>query len=234
MNDMIKIEKDSGRDMTPKLIRDLGMRYPTEKSGRKHRYSFGVYECQYCGKEFEAMTAHIKSGNTRSCGCQKGGNTHGLSHNQFYQTWYDMKYRCYNTMSKDYKHYGARGITVCEEWLDVTNFVAWCEETYPNIKGYSLDRIDNDKGYSPENCRWADKSTQVINQRIRRTNTSGYVGIIWSEAKLKWVSSITTEKKRIWLGDYKTIEEAILARDNYITQNNLQYKLSTDYVKEKK
>jgi hypothetical protein len=145
-----------------------------------------------------------------------------------------MKYRCYNTKRREYKWYGARGITVCEEWQDVTNFVAWAEKTYPNREGYTLDRINNDKGYSPENCRWVDKSTQVINQRIRRTNTSGYVGINWVESKLKWVSRINVEKKRIWLGDYKTIEEAILARDNYITQNNLQYKLSTDYVKEKK
>ena len=227
------IEEGEVRDMTPRLIKDLGMRYPTEKSTRKYRY--GLFECQYCKKEFETNIQSVKCGDTKSCGCVIGKNmTHGFSYHKFYQTWYDMKYRCYNTKRQEYKWYGARGITVCDEWLDVTNFVAWVEKTYPNIEGYTLDRIDNDKGYSPENCRWVDKSTQVINQRIRRTNTSGYVGINWVESKLKWVSRINVEKKRIWLGDYKTIEEAILARDNYITQNNLQYKLSTDYVKEKK
>ena len=224
MNDEIKIEKDSGRDMTPKLIGETYMKYPTETS--QQRYSFGVYECQYCGKEFEAMTAHIKSGNTRSCGCQKGGNTHGLSHNQFYQTWYDMKYRCYNTMSKDYKHYGARGITVCEEWLDVTNFVAWCEETYPNIKGYSLDRIDNDKGYSPENCRWADKVTQNTNQRKSSANTSGFVGVYWDISKNKWTAKVGSNNKLINIGAFKTKEEAVQARDNYIIENGLPHKLS--------
>ena len=227
------MEEEVVKDMTPRLIKDLGMRYPTEKSTRKYRY--GLFECQYCKKEFETYIQSVKCGDTKSCGCLIGKNmTHGFSYHKFYQTWYDMKYRCYNTKRQEYKWYGARGITVCDEWLDVTNFVAWVEKTYPNIEGYTLDRIDNDKGYSPENCRWVDKSTQVINQRIRRTNTSGYVGINWVESKLKWVSRINVEKKRIWLGDYKTIEEAVLARDTYIIENNLQYKLSTDYVKEKK
>ena len=215
----------------PKLIGSTWRKYPTETS--KQKATYGLFECQYCKKEFEARTTHIKSGNTKSCGCLSG-EKHGLHQNKFYKTWYNMRDRCTNPKIKAYKDYGGRGITVCEEWLDVVNFVDWAEKTYPNIEGYTLDRIDNDKGYSPENCRWVDKSTQVINQRIRRTNTSGYVGINWVESKLKWVSRINVEKKRIWLGDYKTIEEAILARDNYITQNNLQYKLSTDYVKEKK
>ena len=224
-----ELDKNNGRDMTPQLIKDLGMRYPTEKSRYKSRY--GLYECQYCGKEWETITKDIKRGQTKSCGCLSG-KKHGLSQNKFYRIWYNMTYRCSNHNSKDYKDYGVRGITVYKEWQDVTNFVAWCESTHPNIEGYTLDRIDNDKGYSPENCRWVDKSTQSINQRVRRTNTSGYVGIIWSEARLKWVSSITTEKKRIWLGEYKTIEEAVLARDNYIIENKLPHKLSTDYNKE--
>ena len=227
MNDKIKIEKDSGRDMTPKLIGETYMKYPTEIS--QQRYRFGVYECQYCGKEFEAMTAHIKSGNTRSCGCQKGGNTHGLSHNQFYQTWYDMKYRCYNTKRRDYKHYGARGITVCEEWLDVANFVAWAEKTHPNTEGMSLDRIDNDKGYSPENCRWADRTTQSINQRKYKSNTSGFVGVNWSKSKSIWVVNIKHHKISKYVGGFKTKEEAVLARDQYIIKNKLPHKLSTQY-----
>ena len=220
-------------DMTPRLILDLGMRYPTENSNRKYRY--GLYECQYCGKEFEGGVDSVKRGHTKSCGCyaREVQTTHGFSYHKFYQTWYDMKYRCYNTKGREYKHYGARGITVCEEWLDVTNFVAWCDATHPNIEGVSLDRIDNDGDYSPENCRWADTYTQVINQRIRRTNTSGYVGINWVEARLKWVSRISVEKKRIWLGDYKTIEDAILARDNYIIENGLPHPISSLSGKEK-
>ena len=216
-------------DMTPKLIGETWRKYPTEKSTQ--RATFGLYECQYCGQEFEAQTKHIKNGHTRSCGCLIGkqAGSHNLYYHRFYPTWNGVMQRCNNPKHKNYKYYGAREITVCEEWLDVRNFIIWAESTHPNMEGYTLDRIDNDKGYSPENCRWADKSTQSINQRMRRTNTSGYIGIIWSEARLKWVSRISVEKKRIWLGEYKTIEEAILARDNYIIENNLPHKLSTEY-----
>jgi hypothetical protein len=223
------LEEELERDMKPRLIGDLGMGYPTSKSTKKYRC--GLYECQYCGKEFEAGTSSVKRGHTKSCGCLRG-DAHGLNSNRFYLTWYNMVKRCNNPKNEDYKNYGERGISVCEEWLDIKNFIAWAEATHPDIEGVSLDRIDNDLGYSPENCRWVDKSTQVINQRIRRTNTSGYVGITWVESKLKWVSRINVEKKRIWLGEYKTKEEAVLARDNYIIENNLPHKLSTDYIME--
>ena len=227
MNDMIKIEKD----MTPKLIGETWRKYPTETSAQLVTY--GLFECQYCGEEFEAITKNVKKGNTKSCGCLSGGK-HGLSSNKFYQTWYDMKYRCYNTMRQDYKDYGARGITVCEEWLNVSNFVAWCEMTHPNTEGVSLDRIGNDKGYSPENCRWADKTTQNINQRIQKNNTSGYVGVSWDKSKDKWVAKIKVNKVVIYIGSFLTKEEAVQARDNYIIENSLPHKLSTDYKEENK
>ena len=215
------------KDMKPRLIEDLGRRYPTEKS--KHKARYGIFECQYCGNHWEVITTHINTGHTKSCGCVNLRITHGLTYHNFYGTWACMVKRCSKPKREDYKYYGARGITVCEEWLDVSNFVAWCDITFPNIEGYTLDRIDVNKGYSPENCRWADASTQVINQRMRRTNTSGYVGINWVESKLKWVSKISVAKKTIWLGEYKTIEEAVQARDNYIIENKLPHKLSTEY-----
>ena len=216
-------------DKSPVLLRDLGMRFPSEVSKQKARY--GLYQCGFCGKDFEARISNVNSGHTISCGCQKGGITHGLSHNHFYKTWKNMMERCYNLKNKNYKDYGGRGISVCTDWQDLANFVSWAESTY--IEGMTMDRINNDGNYEPNNCRWADASTQVLNQRMRRTNTSGYVGITWVESKLKWVSRITTEKKRILLGDYKTIEEAVLARDNYIIENKLPHKLSTDYKGDK-
>ena len=218
------------KDMTPKLIGETYLRKPTEKSRQKYRY--GLYECQYCGKEFEAMTKAIKSGHTKSCGCQKGGITHGRSNSRFYKTWTDMIRRCTNHKATGYKNYGGRGITVCDEWLDVTNFVAWCEETYPNIKGYSLDRIDNDKGYSPENCRWADVTTQILNQRKRKDNTSGFVGICWSNKNNNWMAKIKSGDFYIYIGSFHAIEDAVLARDNYIIENNLPHKLNNNYKKE--
>ena len=134
--------------------------------------------------------------------------------------------RCNNPKNSSYKNYGGRGITVCEEWLDVRNFIAWCEMTHPNIEDISLDRIDNDKGYSPENCRWADKTTQAINQRRMKNNTSGYVGIYWNKASKKWDAKIGVNSKLVHIGTFPLIENAIEARNNYIIENELPHKLS--------
>lgn len=214
-------------DMTPKLLKDLGMRFATANS--KYKYGFGLYKCQYCGGEFECATKSIKSGHTKSCGCLRGGITHGLYNNKFYKTWNAMMSRCTSPNNRDYKYYGARGITVCEEWQDVKNFVVWAEATYPNIEGYTLDRIDNGKGYSPENCTWADKTTQVLNRRIMKNNKSGYVGVIWHIRDKKWGANIGVNNKLINIGSFKTKEEAVQARDNYIIENNLPHPLSTRY-----
>ena len=230
----MKEENVIEKDMTPRLVQDLGVQFATETSSKKSGH--GLYECQYCGTIWRVETTRIITNRTKSCGCLigKSNKKHGLSLSRFYSIWYAIKRRCYNSEYKAFADYGGRGIKVCEEWMDVVKFIEWCEATCPNEKGISLDRINNDLGYSPENCRWTDVSTQNINQRMRRTNTSGYVGINWVESKLKWVSRINVEKKRIWLGEYKTIEEAVQARDNYIIENNLPHKLSTDYVKETK
>ena len=224
-----EMEEDEVRDMTPKLIGDLGMRYPTEKSNRKYRY--GLFECQYCNKEFESMVQNVKEGRTKSCGCLSG-EKHGLRQNKFYKTWYNMTHRCVNPKSKDYKDYGGRGITVCKEWLDIKNFVAWCDLVHPNIEGLSLDRIDVNGNYEPSNCRWADRTTQNINQRMKKNNTSGFVGVSWDKTHQFWIAYITVNKQVVYIGSFRTKEEAVLARDNYIIENNLPHKLSTDYKKE--
>ena len=222
MEDIEEVEKD----MKPRLIGETWRKYPTDTSKQKAIY--GLFECQYCGKEFETQVNDIKSGNIRSCGCLVGKNmTHGLTYNKFYKTWKGMRGRCINPKDKAYKNYGGRGITVCEEWMDVTNFVAWAEATHPNIEGVSLDRIDNDAGYSPENCRWADATTQAINQRMMKNNTSGYVGVGFNKSKGRWEASLKLNNIYKYIGRFKTIEEAVQARDNYIIENKLPHKLST-------
>ena len=219
--------KELEKDMKPRFIEDLGI---LRRGNNKGAYRYGLYECQYCGKEFEAQSSNIKHG-LKSCGCLVGKNTtHGLKSNRFYDTWYGMRGRCINPKDRGYKNYGGRGITVCEEWLDVVNFVAWAEKTHPNIEGLSLDRIDNDKGYSPENCTWSDKTTQAINQRRMKNNKSGYVGVTYHKKGIaKWHSSIGINYKVIHIGSFITKEEAVQARDSYIIENKLPHKLSTEY-----
>ena len=105
-----------------------------------------------------------------------------------------MKTRCYNIKCREYKNYGARGIQVCDRWLDINNFI---EDMYPSYQeGLSLDRIDVDGNYEPDNCRWATYNIQQHNTRdICSNNTSGLRGVCIN--KNKWEAKIMVSNKNI-------------------------------------
>ena len=212
------------KDMTPVLLVDLGMRYPTEESKERKRY--GLYQCQYCGKDFEVQCRSIKSGHTTSCGCLRlmkpNSLIHGFREHRLYYTWSSMLKRCYNEKSQKYKDYGGRGIKVCDRWMDVANFI---EDMYPSFEeGFSLDRIDVDGDYELVNCRWSDKYVQSQNTRdIICTNTSGYRGVSWREDNHKWRSYITVNNKRVYLGYYQTALEAAKAYERYVRLHSLEH-----------
>ena len=130
-----------------------------------------------CGTEITVPSASLLRANTQSCGCLKKerfhNRKHGLSNHKLYAIWEAMIQRCYNPRNKKYDSYGGRGIEVCSEWRQ--NFQAFFEWSMQNRypvgdKGQKLtiDRRDNDRGYSPDNCRWATYSVQNSNQRPRR------------------------------------------------------------------
>lgn len=229
------MELEIEKDMTPILLEDLGTRYPTENS--KHRRRYGLYKCQYCDKEFETTVQSVKCGDTKSCGCQSQGhrNPHGLRGHILYGTWKMMKIRCNNSNHMSYKYYGGRGIQVCERWLDIKNFV---EDMYPSWEeGLTLDRIDVDGNYEPDNCRWVDLNTQSRNTRNTRVNnTSGYRGVSWDSGRDKWVAKIRVNYTRIHLGYYQTSLEAAKAYERYVRLNNLEHNftpaLTEDELKE--
>lgn len=125
-----------------------------------------------------------------------------------YRVWHGMRVRCYKKNTPYYKNYGGRGITVCDEWM--FNF-----ETFVNDIGikpspnHSLDRIDNEKGYCKDNCRWATPTEQARNKRVYKTSETGYSGITITNLGYYHVR-VRNEKTN--LGVFKTLEEAVEAQ----------------------
>ena len=126
-----------------------------------------------CGNQVTKSRPYINRSSNPSCGCAfkemvakrgKNNKTHGDTDSRLYTIWKGMRYRCKNKEDAAYEYYGGRGIDVVDEWNDSYRvFKEWAE-----ANGYSeelsIDRVDNDKGYSPENCRWTDITTQNRNR----------------------------------------------------------------------
>lgn len=137
---------------------------------RKHGKVLWLCKCD-CGKLCSVMSTRLVSGHTTSCGCYVSdlrtelNTTHGGTHTRLYSIWDSMKTRCNNPKSKTYSYYGGKGITVCPEWEK--SFEAFRDWALAN--GYAdnltLDRIDSDKGYAPDNCQWATWHEQRVNQK---------------------------------------------------------------------
>jgi hypothetical protein len=170
-----------------------------------------------CGKETLASSKSLHSGHKKSCGCLRatykslgtykhGDSKRGAIHKLYY-VWDAMKRRCICPNNHKYKDYGARGIKVCKEWLDYVVFKSWAL-TNGYREGLSIDRIDNDGNYCPENCRWVTNKTQQNNKRTTRYVT--VKGITRSVAE--WCEIYNLKRKivtnRLFLG--WSDEDAIL------------------------
>ncbi len=121
-----------------------------------------------CGVQKPVAALHLRSGKSANCGCLKSerfatmARTHGQTGTRTHRIWQNMRGRCRNTNLPDYKHYGGRGIAVIERWQIFENFLA---DMGSAPAGLSIDRIDNNRGYEPGNCRWATQKEQTRNQR---------------------------------------------------------------------
>ncbi len=143
----------------------------------------------------------------RSCGCKAYAHKGIIMENKrLYGIWYQMNKRCSNPKAENYERYGAQGVYVVDEWKnDYTAFYKWSMEN-----GYkdnlTIDRIDLNKPYSPDNCRWVDYNTQNQNKGLFKSNKTGVTGV--SKYKYGYKAAIRRDGLQLNLGTFKTLEEA--------------------------
>ena len=180
-----------------------------------------------CGKTKDVLQQNLENGHVRSCGClhternkekitafnsSMNRESHNETKTKLYHIWIGMKSRCYAPQSTAYKNYGGRGITVCQEWKNsFLSFKQWAL-SHGFSDDLSIDRINVNGDYSPENCRWVSNSIQQFNKRKPGRNTSGVVGVSWNKKQNRWIAFITKDYKRQWLGSFVSIDDAIAAR----------------------
>ena len=165
--------------MSTCLIDETGNRYGRltvlgrDNTKSKHDAHW-ICKCD-CGNIFTTKGTRLRNGRCKSCGClqkellSKRQTTHNQTNTRLYRIWNNLKDRCFNKNCKDFCNYGERGISVCENWIhSFESFRDWAiNNGYNDI--LQIDRIDNDKGYNPENCRWTTIKQQARNRRTNRT-----------------------------------------------------------------
>ena len=182
-----------------------------------HRNSYWLCECD-CGNKTIVTRGSLISGNTTSCGCynkervRESTTTHGLSGTPLYKAWRDMRTRCENINNAAYHRYGGRGIDICDDWKKFENFRDWATDSGYD-KHLTLDRIDNDDGYYPENCRWVDWQTQGNNRSTNRiVEYAGYRHTIAEWVRILGVNDVTL-RNRIERNDFRDFERYFNEKD---------------------
>ena len=205
------VNKERARDLRGRVFARLtvtGRYYETDQ-----KITYARWKCRcLCGNTTIAPTSALIHGERKSCGCLKRdyppAKTHGKYGSTAYRAWAGMKSRCTLSSQENYYLYGGRGIKACSRWQTFENFYA---DMGDPPQGMTLDRIDNDGDYSPENCRWADVVTQANNKRNTRRIT--FSGVTLSLTQWSRIVGIhrTAIADRLDRGGW-SIEDALMIR----------------------
>ena len=175
--------------------------------------AIGGRNCEYrceCGKVVVKDKYNVQNGNTKSCGCMKSamcaaanrthGHKSGGSQTRAHRVWGGMKSRCLNKKCKRFNDYGGRGIKICDRWLGENGFLNFYADMGDPPPGCSIERVDNDLGYEPGNCKWATRVEQARNKRNVPKHTA--FGLTMSAAE--WADFMkmpkATIRMRLWRG----------------------------------
>lgn len=170
------------------------------------KYGGAAYLCRCkCGTERRISSGSLGAGGTLSCGCDNKKTfaersvTHGMSKHPMYLAWCRIKDRCYNRRHTYYPRYGGRGIGLCERWMDFTKF--YSDNIQSWRAGLTIERIDNNGQYEPDNCRWATRAEQSRNRSNTVLMTLGDVTqplSVWSEFVGIPQNTLRTRKRAGW------------------------------------
>lgn len=199
------------------------------RAGNKKGRVFWSCLCD-CGNEAVISADNLRTGNTKSCGCNWYKKKHGFHEHPVYGVWCNMLARCARINHPLFYQYGGRGIRVCSEWKNPETFIRWALEN-GWAPGLQIDREDNNKGYSPDNCRFVTSKVNNNNTRMLiSTNKSGYRGASFDTRMGKFAGRIGGNdpvfKGKLYkhLGYFNTAREAAIARDEFILKHDLPYR----------
>lgn len=180
-----------------------------------NKYKSKLWFCKCdCGEYLIALGGSLNHGGTKSCGCLRRKLAHRITHGKIntpeYGVWGSMKSRCLNNKHNAFNNYGGRGITVCKRWLKFENFIIDMGKR-PSNK-HTIERINNNGNYEPKNCKWSTYVENIRNRRKNKNNTTGYNGVSWDKKMKKYRAVINANYKKISLGYFKNLLDAITAR----------------------
>jgi len=213
---------------TSLIMKDLGIMDTGSirtDTGKPRRRRMLLIQCSQCNKQYQITKVSYdvkKNDMCQSCSVAKSATKHGMSSTRLYKLWNKIKDRCYNTKQDGYEMYGGRGITMSSEFLDFNIFSSWSLNN-----GYTdeltIDRIDNDIGYSADNCRWVGWDIQSTNKPKRKDNTSGYTGI--RKEKNLYRATINSNGSVVYDKRFDTIEKAVHSRNKFIADHHYPHKI---------